>query len=116
MSPTIVLDAKGNFKLAVGSPGGPLIIDYVAQSLIAMLDDGMSPSATAALPRVANLNTPTLIEKGTALEAFVPQLTAMGHTVAAPAVEKSGLNIVERTPRGYIGGSDPRRDGVALGD
>jgi len=116
MSPTIVLDAKGNFKLAVGSPGGPLIIDYVAQALIALLDVGMSPSATAALPRVANLNTPTLIEKGTALEALVPQLTGMGHMVAAPAVEKSGLNIVERTPLGYVGASDPRRDGVALGE
>jgi gamma-glutamyltranspeptidase/glutathione hydrolase len=116
MSPSIVLDARGDFKLAAGSPGGPLIIEYVAQSLIAMLDSGMSPSATAALPHVANLNSPTLIEKGTALETLAPQLTAMGHTVASPAVEKSGLNIVERTPRGYIGASDPRRDGVALGD
>jgi hypothetical protein len=41
---------------------------------------------------------------------------AMGHTVATPGVEKSGLNIVERTQRGYIGASDPRRDGVAMGD
>ena len=76
----------------------------------------MTPSGTTALPCGANPNTPTLIEKGTALEALVPQLTAMGHTVAAPAVEKSGFNIVERAPRGYIGASDPRRDGVALGD
>jgi gamma-glutamyltranspeptidase/glutathione hydrolase len=116
MSPTIVLDAAGHFKLAVGSPGGPLIIDYVAQSLIALLDEGMTPSAAAALPHVANLNSPTLIEKGTALEALAPQLSAMGHTVASPAVEKSGLNIVERTARGYIGTADLRRDGIALGD
>ncbi len=116
MSPTIVLDAKGNFKLATGSPGGPVIIDYVAQSLIAMLDSNLPPTAAAALPHVANLNTPTLIEKGTALETLAPQLTAMGHTVASPSVEKSGLNIVVRTPLGYVGASDPRRDGVALGD
>jgi gamma-glutamyltranspeptidase/glutathione hydrolase len=116
MSPVIVLGADGRFDLATGSPGGPLIIDYVAQSLIAMLDEGLSPKATAALPRVANLNTPTLLEKGTALEALTPGLTAMGHTVATPAVERSGLNIVERTRQGYVGASDPRRDGVALGD
>ena len=116
MSPTIVLDAKGNFKLATGSPGGPLIIDYVAQSLIALLDSNLPPTTAAALPHAANLNTPTLIEKGTALEALAPQLTAMGHTVASPSVEKSGLNIVVRTPLGYVGASDPRRDGVALGD
>jgi gamma-glutamyltranspeptidase len=28
---------------------------------------------------------------------------------------ESGLNIVERVKGGYIGGSDPRRDGVAKG-
>jgi len=28
----------------------------------------------------------------------------------------SGLHIIERVPGGYIGGADPRRDGIALGD
>lgn len=116
MAPVIVLRPDGGFKLAVGSPGGPLIIDYVAQSLIALIDEDMSPAQVAALPHAANLNSPTLLEKDTPLEALSAQLTAMGHKVATPAVEKSGLNIVERTPRGYIGASDPRRDGVALGD
>jgi gamma-glutamyltranspeptidase/glutathione hydrolase len=40
----------------------------------------------------------------------------MGHRVATPEVEKSGLNIVERVKGGYAGASDPRRDGVATGD
>ena len=34
MSPTIVFDKDGNFLLSVGSPGGPAIIDYVAQTLV----------------------------------------------------------------------------------
>jgi hypothetical protein len=29
---------------------------------------------------------------------------------------ESGLNIVEHVPGGYIGGSDPRRDGIAKGE
>jgi gamma-glutamyltranspeptidase / glutathione hydrolase len=116
MSPVIVLDRQGRFKIAVGSPGGPLIIDYVAQALVAMIDAGDTPSQAAALPHVANLNSPTLLEKGTALEALAPALTAMGHRIALPQVEKSGLNIVARVPGGYEGASDPRRDGVALGD
>jgi gamma-glutamyltranspeptidase/glutathione hydrolase len=29
---------------------------------------------------------------------------------------ESGLHIIERVPGGYIGGADPRRDGVAIGD
>jgi gamma-glutamyltranspeptidase/glutathione hydrolase len=116
MSPTIVLGPDGRFKLAVGSPGGPMIIDYVAQALIAMIDTGLSPEQTAALPHPGNLNSPTLIEKGTALEALAPGLTGMGHTVAMPGVEKSGLHIVERVRNGYSGAADPRRDGVTLGD
>ena len=38
MSPTIVFDQNGNFLVSVGSPGGPAIIDYVAQILIGILD------------------------------------------------------------------------------
>ncbi len=116
MAPTIVLGPDGRFRLALGSPGGPLIIDYVAQALIALIDGNLPPGVAASQPHAANLNSPTLLEKDTALEALGPRLTAMGHSVATPAVEKSGLNIVERTPRGYVGASDPRRDGVALGD
>ena len=42
--------------LSVGSPGGPAIIDYVAQSLVAMLDGEMTPAPAIALPRQLNLN------------------------------------------------------------
>jgi gamma-glutamyltranspeptidase/glutathione hydrolase len=116
MSPTIVLGPDGKFRFATGSPGGPMIIDYVAQSLIALIDSHLSPEQAVALPHPGNMNGPTLLEKGTALESLSSQLTAMGHTLAAPSVEKSGTNIIERTAQGYIGASDPRRDGVAMGD
>jgi gamma-glutamyltranspeptidase / glutathione hydrolase len=116
MSPTIVLGPDGRFKLATGSPGGPMIIEYVAQSLVAMIDGGATPEQAAAQPHPGNPNGPTLLEKDTALEALTPGLTAMGHTVATPSVEKSGLHIVERVKEGYIGAADPRRDGVVLGD
>ncbi|HEX4302605.1 MAG TPA: gamma-glutamyltransferase [Rhizomicrobium sp.] len=115
MSPTIVFDPKGQFAIATGSPGGPAIIDYVAQSLIGMIDGHLGPAAAAALPHPLNLNSPTILEKGTGLEALTAQLTAMGHTVVTRDLE-SGLHIIQRVPGGYRGGADPRRDGVALGD
>ena len=115
MSPTIVFDAKGDFAIAAGSPGGPAIIDFVTQSLIAMLDAHMNPAEAVALPHVLNLNSPTIIEKGTALEALTAPLTAMGHTVVPRDLE-SGLHIIQRVRGGYRGGADPRRDGVAIGD
>jgi gamma-glutamyltranspeptidase/glutathione hydrolase len=115
MSPTIVFGPDGKFAIATGSPGGPAIIDFVAQSLIDMIDGGMSAQDVVAVPHSLNLNTPTILEKGTALESLAPQLTAMGHTVTMRDLE-SGLHIVQRVRGGYVGGADPRRDGVAIGD
>ncbi len=115
MSPTIVFDPDGKFAIATGSPGGPAIIDFVAQSLIAMIDAHMSPAEAVALPHVLNLNSPTILEQGTALDALNAPLTAMGHTVVERSLE-SGLHIIERVPGGYVGGADPRRDGAAIGD
>ena len=68
MSPTIVFGPDGKFAIATGSPGGPAIIDYVAQSLIAMIDGGMGAQDAAALPHPLNLNSPTILEKGTPLD------------------------------------------------
>jgi gamma-glutamyltranspeptidase/glutathione hydrolase len=115
MAPSIVFGHDGKFLIAAGSPGGPVIIPDVAQALSAMIDGGLAPQQAAALPHIFNPNLVTVIEKGTSLEALAPQLTAMGHTVRIFPIY-SGLHIIEKTPDGYIGGADPRRDGVALGD
>ncbi len=116
MSPTIVFDKDGHFLLSVGSPGGPAIIDYVAQTLIAMLDGGLSPQAAIDQPRELNLNGPTMLEQGGANDALAPGLAAMGHTIQVVGGESSGLHGIKKTPDGYVGGADPRRDGVVLGD
>jgi len=80
-----------------------------------MLDGGLDPQSTAALPHHVNPNGPTILEAGTPIVEYASALAAMGHHVATFELE-SGLNIVERVSGGYIGGSDPRRDGVAKGD
>jgi len=115
MAPTIVFGPDGKFLIAAGSPGGPVIISDVAGALIALIDGGLTPQQTAALPHIFNMNGPTYVEKNTPLEAMAPQLEAMGHTVRVVPIY-SGLHIIEKTKDGYIGGADPRRDGVALGD
>ena len=116
MSPTIVFDRDGNFLVSVGSPGGPAIIDYVAQILIGILDAHMTPKDALAMPHEINMNGPTLLEKSPTSDALAAQLTAMGHTVRVPDVEGSGLHGIEKVKDGYIGAADPRRDGIALGD
>jgi len=39
----------------------------------------------------------------------------MGHQVVIHSLS-SGSQIIQRTKDGYLGGADPRRDGVAIGD
>jgi gamma-glutamyltranspeptidase/glutathione hydrolase len=115
MSPTIVFGPEGRFKLAAGSPGGPMIITFVAESLVGMLDGNLTAQAATAEPHFSNPNGPTILEKDTSIDTLAPQLTAMGHTVIERDLE-SGSHIIARVPGGYEGGADPRRDGVALGD
>ena len=115
MAPTIVLDQRGKPVLVLGSPGGPQIIGYVAQALLLMLDHDMSPGQAAAAAHVINRNGPTALEQGTSAEALAAGLRAMGQEVEIRPL-MSGLNIVQMRDGHLIGASDPRRDGVALGD
>lgn len=116
MSPTIVFGPDHKFLVSVGSPGGPAIIDYVAQTLIGLLDAGMTPKEAIDMPRELNMNGATFLEKSANSDQLAAALTAMGHTVEVPKIEGSGLHGIMKVKGGYIGAADPRRDGVALGD
>ncbi|MBC8339682.1 MAG: gamma-glutamyltransferase [Alphaproteobacteria bacterium] len=115
MSPTLVFDGGGRVVMAIGSPGGSRIIGYVAKTLIAALDWKMNVQKAIDVPNVVNRNGPLEIEKGSRFEALIPALKKMGHEIR-PLTYKSGLNGVMVTEDGLEGGSDPRREGVALGD
>jgi gamma-glutamyltranspeptidase/glutathione hydrolase len=116
MAPVIVFDRESGAPVyALGSPGGANIIDYVAEALVALLDWNLSPAEAAALPHVINRNGPTLLEADRGLESVGAALTAMGDTVKFQPID-SGLNIVALGRNGMVGASDPRREGVALGD
>lgn len=115
MSPTIMFTGDGEFKIALGSPGGPIIIPYVAETIVGMVDGDLTPEQAAALPHHANPNSATVLEEKTPIVNLAPQLKAMGHDVQIAHMD-SGLNIIERVKGGYIGATDPRRDGVAVGE
>lgn len=115
MSPTIVLDRKGDLKMVIGSPGGSRIINYVAKTIVAALDWGHDMQTAISFPHFINRNGRTELEKGTALEESTSTLEALGHEVAT-RVQASGLHGIMITSRGLEGGADPRREGVVLGD
>jgi len=120
MSPTIVFDRKsGKLVLAVGSPGGPVIINYVAKVLVGTLDWGLNVQEAISLPNFGSRNGPTELEVGRFSSTTIEALNARGHKVRL-GEQTSGLHGIQRievhgVPIWY-GGADPRREGVAKGD
>jgi gamma-glutamyltranspeptidase/glutathione hydrolase len=113
MAPTLVFE-KGRVKLILGSPGGAMIINYLAKALVARLDWGLALQAAIAAPNLGTRNGPTLLEKDTPYAALEQSLLDRGHRVTLMPLA-SGLHGIERVPGGWRGGADPRRDGAAVG-
>ena len=115
MSPTLAFDRDGKLVAVLGSAGGARIIGDTLQATIGLLDWNLPAQAALALPRVINLNGATELEEGTAVAAQADALRALGHQVQVRPHE-GGLSALRRTPDGWDGAADPRRDGVAKGE
>jgi gamma-glutamyltranspeptidase / glutathione hydrolase len=113
MAPTVVFEGD-QVRMAVGSPGGSMIINYVAKALVGTLDWGLDMQSAIELPNFGSRNGPTLIEQGSAYDKLAPALAQRGHQVERIPLT-SGLHGIERVPAGWRGGADPRREGVARG-
>jgi gamma-glutamyltranspeptidase/glutathione hydrolase len=115
MAPFLVFDAKsGALDMVVGSPGGSLIIGYVAKAIVGVYDWKLDMQKAIDLPNFGSRNGPTEVEKGTELEGVVAALKALGHDARAIDMT-SGLHAIRRVPGGWEAGADPRREGVARG-
>ena len=116
MSPTLVFDkATGQLLMSGGSPGGALIIHYTAKLLVGTMHWGLNAQQAINLPNFGSLNGPTLLEEKRFPVSTLDALRARGHEVREMEMT-SGLQAIERTPQGWFGGADPRREGVVLGD
>ena len=115
MAPTFVLAPDGSLLMTLGSPGGSAIINYVAKTLVGVLDWKLGLQQAIAAPNMGSRNRETEIERGTSLEGIAAALRALGHPVQAVELT-SGLHGIVRTPQGLAGGADPRREGVFLSD
>ncbi|CAN7555042.1 gamma-glutamyltransferase [Phenylobacterium sp. LjRoot225] len=116
MSPTIVLDRRGRFVAAIGSPGGPGIIAYDLKALIALLDWKLPMQQAIDLPNLIARKDVYDAEIGKFAPGVVEGLAARGvNLITGTGAEGSGLHGIEATQQGLRGGADPRREGVARG-
>jgi gamma-glutamyltranspeptidase/glutathione hydrolase len=99
-----------------------------AQVLMNIIDFGMSPQQAGEQPRVEHYesSTPTggkMAAGGSVgLERHIPddvkqKLADMGHKIRPGVGAFGGYQGIwrESNPRRYFGGSDPRKDGCAIG-
>jgi gamma-glutamyltranspeptidase / glutathione hydrolase len=109
MSPTIIT-RDGRPVLAVGSPGGSMIITTVLQVLLERLELGKTLPEAVASPRASQRNTATTIpEPGFAPEQ--PGLVARGHVFGTPAEIGAVTGIEFLGHNRFLAAAEPVRRG-----
>ena len=131
MAPTLIFDEKpdgtrGPLYAVVGSPGGGTIIQYVAKTIVGLVDWGLDPQQAVSMVDFGAANTAKTNVGGEhpvidttddgANDPLVRGLRELGHEVNL-ADQSSGLSaLVRQSPQGWLGGADPRREGEVMGD
>ncbi len=116
MAPTLVFDkASGQLAMTTGSPGGALIIHFTAKTLYGVLHWGLNPQQAIDLPNFGSTGGPTFLEQERFPATTLRALRARGTDVREQALP-SGIQAIARTPDGWFGGADARREGVVVGD
>ncbi len=126
MAPTLVFKgtAPGDFYMATGSPGGGTIIQYVVKTLVGALDWKLDAQQATSLVNFGATNSATtnVDSSNTSLDlkALVAGLEAKGHKINS-AAQSSGVATIMRIAvqnqkAKYVGGVDPRREGIVLGN
>ncbi|RST29655.1 gamma-glutamyltransferase [Sphingomonas ginkgonis] len=115
MAPTIVYAADGRPRLAVGAAGGATIPAQVLKAIIGVIDWRLSAQQAIALPVLFSPGDTVFVERGSSMEAMVPQLEALGHKVQVrdPSFK---ANAIEWVNGRLVGAADPRSEGVAISE
>jgi gamma-glutamyltranspeptidase/glutathione hydrolase len=111
MSPTVVFAPDGKLRLVIGAAGGATIPAQVAKAIIGVIDWQLSAQSAIALPVLFVQGETVIVERGSALEAMVPALQALGHTQVTARTMPLKANAIEVVAGHLIGAADPRSEG-----
>ena len=110
MSPTIVF-ADGRPVLALGSPGGSMIITTVLQILLNHFDFGMTLPDAIAAPRASQRNTASVFAEPAFRSAWEAALTARGHAFTTTAEIGAATGIAFLPDGVRVAAAEPSRRG-----
>ena len=116
MTPTI-LEKNGELSMVVGTPGGTTIITSVFQTILNVIDHGMTMQEAVSAPRFHSQWAPDLVfnEPGAFKKADSIKLVKMGHTFKARG-KYGAVDAIRILKDGKLeGGADPRGDDKAAG-
>jgi len=117
--PAFAMHADGTPHMAFGVMGGPMQSQGHTQMALRVLCHGQNPQAAADAPRW-RVNGGLQVAVEPHMDAVVvEQLRARGHDISVEAGDGvfafGGAQLVQRLGEVYVAGSDPRKDGCAVG-
>ena len=115
--PNAAADGSGDEPyMTFGLMGGGMQAQGHAQFLINMLVFGMNIQEAMDVGRFRHESGVRVIVESAVPDSVINQLKAMGHevTIARPS-QFGGSQAIIKLSKGYVAGSDPRKDGHAAG-
>lgn len=115
MSPTVILRNRLP-EIVIGGSGGPMIITGILQTLLGLIDFGLSPPAAAATGRIHHQGIPPVL----LFEPSIPERTReslerLGHRLRE-ARTLGAVSVIHVAEDGSIAGAGaPRKGGAAAG-
>jgi gamma-glutamyltranspeptidase/glutathione hydrolase len=102
--------------MTFGLMGGAMQAQGHAQFLINLLVFNMDVQQSMDVARFRHMNGLNVIVESALSDSVIAGLRALGHEVTlAPPTSFGGSQAIIKLPRGYVAGSDPRKDGHAAG-
>lgn len=110
---------NGQPLMSFGVMGGPMQAQGHLQMALRTQVWGQDPQTAADAPRWRVTRGLGVAIESAAGDEILAALAAMGHAITSEKPEESfgfgGAQLIQRVEGGYVGGSDPRKDGCAVG-
>jgi gamma-glutamyltranspeptidase/glutathione hydrolase len=113
---TQTVNGREQAYMSFGLMGGGVQAQGHVQFLLNYFVFGMDVQAAIDAPRFRHYDGQRVALEAPISDATRTGLTAMGHVlIEQPPVAFGGAQAIVRLPRGFAAGSDPRKDGMAVG-
>ena len=113
---THVVDGREQAYMSFGLMGGGVQAQGHVQFLLNHFVFGMDVQAAIDAPRFRHYDGLRVALEAPVGDSVRAALAAMGHVIIdQPPIAFGGAQAIVRLPRGFAAGSDPRKDGMAVG-